>query len=251
MESGLRDGTFSTVLKPLFNLRKKCTQKIRIDVEMTIAELYFRGYENLDIAEDFYCNAWDYCQDYVEPKFIKLNYDIGTLFLCNNKPFCSFYSLLIGLPSTAHNPESWMRIAQASILCVNYKNIFQRETIQEIALIKKCYDEYYNGETNRKIANEVVKEEMFKKEYFNGHVQNKPEPSYKFAFNCVQKACKLVQEKPRLWIFIHFDLMSMYIFLSIELNMIDKALESLNASIKIANTNISHRNVCAIFKVSF
>ena len=254
LESGIRDGSFGAVVKPLFELRKKAKREMLVEIDMTIGELYFRGFENLDIAEDFYSNSLDVCNsvdfmslDFFRP-IIKLNYELGSVQLCNNKPDCAFYSLLIGLPAAAHTPEAWMRLAQAAILCVSSRQTLQRETDPEILTARRACTEFYELDINRRVANEAIKEEMFKKDY-NGHAHEKPEPNYYFAFNCIRRACKIVQDRIREWTYLHFDLMSMYIFLTIELNMIQKAMEYLTTASKLGNSSVTSRNVYATFKV--
>ena len=223
---------------------------------MTIGELYFRGFENLDIAEDFYSSSLGFCNsveltalDFFRP-IIKLNYELGSVQLCNNKPYCAFYSLLIGIPAAAHTPEAWMRLAQAAILCVNSPQTLQRETDLEILTARRACTEFYEIGINRRIANEAIKEEVFKKDY-NGHGHEKPEPNYFFAFNCIRRACRIVQERIREWTYLHFDLMSMYIFLTIELEMTQKAREYLMNASKLGNSSVASRNVYATFKVIF
>uniref|UniRef100_A0AC34FMQ9 Uncharacterized protein n=1 Tax=Panagrolaimus sp. ES5 TaxID=591445 RepID=A0AC34FMQ9_9BILA len=213
LHSGFHDGSFAKEAQHLFNLRKKARPELRVAVDLTLGELFYLGYENLD---------------------------------CNSKPFSAFYALLIGLPEAATTPEAWMLLSQTAILCVNAKESICRETIAEMETMRKTYEHFYSNESNINHANEVIGEEFFRKFYTSE--TEKHAPTYNFAFNCVQKACKILEGKPKNFCHLQVDLTLMYVFLSLEQGNISAATNALSHVLRFPNANLSHRNIVATYK---
>lgn len=242
-------------------LRKIARDEQLVKVDMILGDLYFRGFENLDVAETFYKEAIGICYlknitiiNLLRP-IVQINAELGAIMMCNNKPFSAFYTMLIGLPAVANTPEGWMKLAQIAILCHGNKDLYIRETKDEVDAAKDEYNRFYEIESNRKILNEIVKEEFIKNKYSvgngNGATATDPEPNLNFAFKCVRMACSLVQDNLKEYVYLQFDLMTMYVYLSIELKNVASAVQILNTSVKMNRGGVLNRNIYAIFRVSF
>jgi hypothetical protein len=249
---GFRDGSFGKEAKPLFQLRKKAKPEIKVAIEITIAQLFYLGYENLDIAEDFYFSALNLCAsselkltDFYRPIF-KIYYELGSVLMSNSKPFSAFYALLIGITESALSPEAWMLLSQTAILCANAKDSICRETSAEFEGMRKTYEQFYSIDSNISHANDVIGEEFFRKSY--NSESDKPAPTYNFAFICVQKACKMLESKPKNFCHLQVDLTLMYVFLSIEQGNLSAAATALLHVSRFPNANPAHRNVAATYK---
>jgi hypothetical protein len=249
---GFRDGSFGKEARPLFNLRKKARPELKVAVDITIAELFYLGYENLDVAEDFFFSALYLCGapelkmiDFYRPIF-KIYYQLGSVLMCNSKPFSAFYALLIGIPESALSPEAWMLLSQTAILCANAKDSIYRESPAEYESMRKTYEQFYSIDSNISHANEVIGEEFFRKTYTSE--DDKPAPTYNFAFICVQKACKMLEGKPKNFCHLQVDLTLMYVFLSIEQGNLKAAINALQHVSRFPNANAAHQNVAATYK---
>jgi hypothetical protein len=249
---GFRDGSFGKEVQHLFNLRKQARPELRVAVDLTLGELFYLGYENLDVAEDFFFSALYLCSsqelkmvDFYRPIF-KIYYRLGEILLCNSKPFSAFFALLIGLPEAASTPEAWMLLSQTAILCVNAKDSICRETIAEMETMRKTYEFFYSNEANINHANEVIGEKVFRKIYASEI--EKPAPSYNFAFICVQKACKILEGKIKNFCHLQADLTLMYVFLSLEQGHLKAATDAILNVLRFPNANLAHRNIASTYK---
>lgn len=125
-----------------------------------------------------------------------------------------------------------------------FKNCFCRETPEEVEEIRQAFDEFYSHEANRKHANDIVDEEMFRNA---SEATDMPAPTYNFAFVCVQKACKILEGGPTKFSHLHVDLILLYVFLSLEQNNLKPAFNGLQNVSRLPNVSMGQRNVVATY----
>uniref|UniRef100_A0A7E4V3Q9 CCR4-NOT transcription complex subunit 10 n=1 Tax=Panagrellus redivivus TaxID=6233 RepID=A0A7E4V3Q9_PANRE len=251
---GYKDGSFKNFVKPLFALRTTASLESQIAIDATIGDVFYYGFENCETAAEYYASALSNHQavmnrggpveGFVFP-LDKVYYELGSVFMCIDKPNVAFYNLLMGLPHAAGLPDSWMRIAQAAILVhISNPNALQ-ETQRDVALAKQKYEAHYSHPQNYHRANDILREDFFRANYEPGL---KPEPTLPFALICVQRACKIVEERPNGYAHLQIDLITMYVYLSLELGVPQKALDAIGSIGRMPNVTKSHRNVSATYK---